>query len=279
MSGIVGKKRKQDNIFDDLDLDDDDDEVDIDVDVAFNAEVQLASECLALTDSEAAITAIISSENGVSLCKGALVHQIYAILSNKTAVDKEISFLRQRKKIKLLQFYLSDTSMAYESQFVMLSATYEADLKDVIESLKPGSVAHESLLQFQTFAMNNLHRVSILESDILVGGKNSDKSGGRLSNIDLQNVIAAGFLCKRRDISSSNNNANVLWFSHPILSSLRRWIESSRKEITRMIKSTRYKEVSDKELKKKKLSSPLGFKFHLYDLLGGGILVKVDIYI
>jgi hypothetical protein len=55
-----------------------------------------------------------------------------------------------------------------------------------------GSVNHESLLQFFTFAMKNLHKVSMLESDILVGERNSDKTSGRLSNIDLQNVIAAG---------------------------------------------------------------------------------------
>jgi hypothetical protein len=97
MSSIVSKKRKQDNIFDDLDLDDDDDDVDVDVavdaDATGNIEVQL-EEYLALTDSELAISAIISSENGVTLCKGALIHQLYAILFNKTAVDKEISFLR-----------------------------------------------------------------------------------------------------------------------------------------------------------------------------------------
>ena len=42
-----------------------------------------------------------------------------------------------------------------------------------------------------------------------------------------------------------------------------------------MIKSTRYKEISEKELKKKGVKSPFGLKFHLYDCLGVQLLKAV----
>jgi hypothetical protein len=42
-----------------------------------------------------------------------------------------------------------------------------------------------------------------------------------------------------------------------------------------MVKSTRYKEVSDKDMKKKGVKSPLGLKFHIYDCLGLNLIRTV----
>lgn len=42
-----------------------------------------------------------------------------------------------------------------------------------------------------------------------------------------------------------------------------------------MIKSTRYKEVNDRDMKKKGVKSPLGLRFHIYDCIGLNLIRKV----
>ena len=206
----------------------------------------LDDEMVNLTDTEAAISLVIRSEKEEMLCKGALIHQLYAVLSNKTAVDVEILKLRQNKGIKLLNFNLAGAASATESQFIMMSRDYTADLNDMLHSTVAGGNLHGSLSRFIPLAMKYLDRVSILESDLLTSNTRvvhgfavnqgtskllealpSGVCDDQFSVEDIQNIVTAGFLSKRRDLES----AKVLWFAHPILGNLRRWIDSSRKEI------------------------------------------------
>ena len=223
----------------------------------------LDDEILSLTDTEAAITAIVNSEHGDRPCKGVLVHQLYAMLSNKTAVDTEILTLRQSRSIKLLQFYMSDTASVTESLFVMPSSAYRADLTSVLTASPASSSLHGSLTRFIPLAMKRMDKLSVLESELLAAPSGMEEKGqdmnrsktsrllppsmhdkreekgekdGRgapldvlLSAADIDSIVSAGFLCRRRDLSA--NTGNVLWFSHPILGSLRQWIDSSRKII------------------------------------------------
>ena len=201
-----------------------------------------------LTDTEAAISAVIQSEDGAQLCKGALIHQLYAILSNKTDVDNEILNLRSSKGIKLLHFNLAGTAVTTKSHFVMLHADYSADLRNLLETAPEGSSLRSSLIRFIPLAMKYSDKLSILESDLLSAGNGlsstADSSKGRvlssalptfsstlvsLSAIDIQTIVGTGFLCKRRDIDT--DTSNVLWFSHPILGKLAQWIDLSRKQI------------------------------------------------
>lgn len=195
-----------------------------------------------LTDTEAAISLVVKSEAGEKICRGALIHQLYAVLSNKTAVDIEIMTLRQNRGVKLLHFYLAGQALAIESQFVMLAADYIADLNDKLNATASTYSLHGSLLRFIPLATKYLDRMSILESDLLssdIGiihvAATAQKAhpskfyGDPLSTNDVHNIVSAGFLCKRRDLDSTNNN--VLWFAHPILAKLRQWIDLSRKEI------------------------------------------------
>lgn len=200
-----------------------------------------------LTDTEAAISLVISSEEGHQICKGALIHQLYAVLSNKTTVDVEILKLRQNRGVKLLNFHLAGASTT-ESQFVMMSRDYFADLNDKLNATVSDDHLHGSLSRFIPLATKYLDRVSILESDLLISNtrvnhgvginqetvvahkaKCSDVYDDQLSVEDIHNIVTAGFLSKRRDLEASSNK--VLWFAHPILGNLRRWIDSSRKEI------------------------------------------------
>lgn len=192
-----------------------------------------------ITDTEAAITAVIQSQVGDMTCKGALIHQLYAILTNKTSVDSEISNLRKNGGVKLLQFDLTDSAILKESHFVMLSSDYKSDLEDKLKSISPDSVLYSCLQRFIPLANKYLNKLSVHESDLLAPcedlasihtAENALTPNVPLAASDIQEIIKAGFLCKRTD--NASGTSNTLWFSNPILGRLRQWIYSSRKEIT-----------------------------------------------
>lgn len=192
-----------------------------------------------ITDTEAAITAVIQSQTGDKICNGVLIHQLYAILSNKTSVDSEILNLRKNGGVKLLQFDLTDSAILKESHFVMLSSDYISDLDDKLKSVCPDSALYSCLHRFKPLAIKFLNKLSVHESDLMVPHKdsvpsriaeNASTSDICLTVIDIQEIIKAGFLCKRTD--NASGTSNTLWFSHPTLGRLRQWIYSSRKEIT-----------------------------------------------
>jgi hypothetical protein len=198
-----------------------------------------------ITDTEAAITAVVRSQTCHQLCRGALIHQLYAILSNKTFVDTEILALRLKGSIKLLQFDLSGTVAATESHFVMLFEDYKSDLHDSLNATSTSDSIHGSFRRFIPLALKYLDKMSILESDLLASDQTNGVKGNlsstskkavhtesmtSLSLEDIREMISAGYLSRRTGNLSTSDN--VLWFSHPTLGKVRQWIHSGRKEIT-----------------------------------------------
>lgn len=198
-----------------------------------------------ITDTEAAITAVVRSQTCHKLCRGALIHQLYAILSNKTFVDTEILALRLKGSIKLLQFDLSGTVAVTESHFVMLCEDYKSDLHDSLNATSTSDSIHGSFRRFIPLALKYLDKMSILESDLLAPDQRNGVKGGlsstskksaprdnmnSLSSEDIREMISAGYLSRRTGNLSTSDN--ILWFSHPTLGNVRQWIHSGRKEIT-----------------------------------------------
>ena len=198
-----------------------------------------------LTDTEAAISAVVRSQTCQNTCRGSLIHQLYAILPNKTFVDTEILELRLKGSIKLLQFDLTGTVAISESHFVMLSKDYKSYLND---SLNAASISDSNRGSFQRFiplALKYLDKMSILESDLLspkemLRSESHQSLASKkavaidnplsLSPDDIREMISAGYLSRR--IGNLSTSDNVLWFSHPTLGNLRQWIHVGRKEIT-----------------------------------------------
>ena len=198
-----------------------------------------------ISDTEAAITAVVRSQTCHKLCRGALIHQLYAILSNKTFVDTEILALRLKRSIKLLQFDLSGTVAATESHFVMICEDYKSDLHDSLNATSTSDSIHGSFRRFIPLALKYLDKMSILESDLLAADQTNGVKGDlsstskktvprenitSLSSEDIREMISAGYLSRRTGNLSTSDN--VLWFSHPTLGKVRQWIHSGRKEIT-----------------------------------------------
>ena len=141
-------------------------------------DLEFDDDLMNFTDTEAAISAVIRSTQGSQLCKGALVHQLYAILPNKTDVDNEILHLRQSRGIKLLHFNPTGSVLAAESHFVMLSSDYTGDLRNKLDAVAKGSSLHGSLVRFIPFAVKYSDKLSILESELLsIGGRTGSDKG------------------------------------------------------------------------------------------------------
>lgn len=198
-----------------------------------------------LTDTEAAISAVVRSRACQKTCRGSLIHQLYAILPNKTFVDTEILALRLKGSIKLLQFDLTGTVTVAESHFVMLSQDYKSDLNDSLNATSISDSIRGSFRRFIPLALKYLDKMSILESELLspkeMNRSESNQSSASknavsrdnplsLSPDDIREMISAGYLSRR--IGNLSTSDNILWFSHPSLGNLRQWIPLGRKEIT-----------------------------------------------
>jgi serine/threonine-protein kinase 19 len=85
-------------------------------------------------------------------------------------------------------------------------------------------------------------------------------------------LITEGYLAR-----DTINICNYI-FTMPVGSTVLKSIVSGRKEVLAIITKRRFKEMSEKELLKKRVlrSSVLGMKFHLRDMVGIGMLVKMD---
>jgi len=85
-------------------------------------------------------------------------------------------------------------------------------------------------------------------------------------------LITEGYLAR-----DTINICNYI-FTMPVGSTVLKSIVRGRKEVLAIITKRRFKEMSEKELLKKKVmrSSVLGMKFHLRDMVGSGMLVKMD---
>ena len=81
-----------------------------------------------LTDTEAALQLITNSVESRDVPRGAFVHQIYTVLTNKTDVDTTLQWLRTKKSFKVL-FCPLDGLSPTDSQFLVMSLSdYISDL-------------------------------------------------------------------------------------------------------------------------------------------------------
>ena len=204
MSGMAGVKRPREDDNDDVD--------------AYFAGV---------TDTEAIMANMIRESFALAphnICRGVFLHQLYASIANKTAIDGECQDLRSRGIMKVLQssYRLQSSSVVMqECSFILPSTTYFSDIEH-------SSVSNESLQRFLPVARRFCSQIQVLESELKGSSSSSSSSNSTaLTDRDLVEIQHSGFLLRKGSLGSDN----VFAFSHPGLRALQQIMDTSRTKL------------------------------------------------
>jgi len=185
---------------------------------------------------------------------------------------------------KVRNFSISLSSS--EIMGVMMSDDYTADIETRInECVAGGEKQTEEALRLFKEWISSHTSTTVLEGDIL-DADSGGTSAGCMTRPILESVVSAGFLIQRR--SSAAAGLYALW--HPKIGELVRVIDAMSRHIHGVVRRTRYKEVSERSLIASKAKEKTrgkvprgagsaegaGFRYHIADMVGRGLLNKID---
>ncbi len=183
----------------------------------------------------------------------ALRHQLYSILTDKTKVDRELNSLRDKGEIQLIKL-----DSGNEQYAIVKMSDY---VEHVASCAKLRAFTSNPIID--EFFQRGLPKIKdvIVERETLTEFQFSDDLITYLINLGVLNT---------RDVHS-------WWISIPGNSLFMKSLLAGRKAILSMISKRKYKEMFEKECESKDLKrhSKLGMKYHLYDLVGCSMIVKI----
>ncbi|ORX81143.1 hypothetical protein K493DRAFT_412032 [Basidiobolus meristosporus CBS 931.73] len=180
-----------------------------------------------------------------------MLHQLYSIVTNPTAIDKEIVQLCQEGKLRKLK--IGDFQDEYG---LMVMSDYIQEINKVKENLAASLKPVEFLDRFCKLILG----VKCMDVSITRNGLTEYMEA---SEEDVTELIAAGFL--------TIGNANTFHFCVRNAGLFISNFTKGRKEIMRSLKRRKYKELLEKQLEARKiLGTEFSVKFHLLDLIGSG---------
>jgi hypothetical protein len=169
------------------------------------------------------------------------LHQLYALIPNRTLVDREVEEMRRTMGVRVLNTPLG--------QAIMRAEAYLDDL------LVQKEGKEEAVFRFEKW-LRTADNISL------------SLAASSLSSSDVHVLLQRGWLANRRDV----NVQDVYWVSHPCLNKMVTSLLAVRRKVIGMIARTRYKEMAQKDMKGKILG-PQQFaesSYYHYDLIGSG---------
>eukprot|EP00466_Bigelowiella_natans_P012124 jgi/Bigna1/34904/e_gw1.7.115.1 len=189
-----------------------------------------------------------------------LRHQLYSVVKDRTAVDREINRLRKANKIR----YFALPTGGRDCQAIMLTEDFvDAVTKKNARAGKIGMVFLQCLpkLTSSYIAKSKLFEILQATEDASITKEDAESVTSLLMRL--------GVLIRRR--------AGEYLFSIPRASGLIVALHDARKEIKRIIQKRMYKEILLKELEKKRLKkSKMDIEYHIRDMHGLSLLEFVQ---
>lgn len=200
------------------------------------------------------------------------IHQIYALIPNRTLVDSEISDMRHSLDVRIFHTPIG--------QGLMLSRDYVEDVHSLSRQHQDDLPLQNTMNTFISW-LNQYPLISLSknseETSQTVGNKTCSAKDATavpvaLTNDDMQRLMQKGFLSSRRD----RDVEDYYWISHPRVNWLVTSVLSVRKAAINAVARTRYKEISEKELRKRKFDKQfMHSNFYHHDLVGSGSVIVV----
>jgi len=192
-----------------------------------------------------------------------LKNQLYALVSDRTEVDRELEQLKREGKIRSFNLRLKANEFAF-----MFVDDYIAQVE--VERRKVKQAAHE--LVFDAFMKNVLPATrseEYIEKERLRGLL---FPGQVASEEQLWLLVHAGLL-----IRDMRPEIEGYWFSVPNIGAFVEACIKGRKEVALIFKRQKHQELLQESIKQKLLrSSSLGPLFHVRDLIGQGVLESIS---
>jgi len=215
------------------------------------------------SDTFAAIISLAGES--INPTKVVLRHQLYSVVKDRTAVDREINRLRKANKIR----YFALPTGGRDCQAIMLTE----DFVDAVTT----SIYAEKNARAGKIGMVFLQCLPKLTSSYIAKSKLFEilqaTEDASITKEDAESVTSLlmrlGVLIRRR--------AGEYLFSIPRASGLIVALHDARKEIKRIIQKRMYKEILLKELEKKRLKkSKMDIEYHIRDMHGLSLLEFVQ---
>ncbi|CEG41521.1 Serine-threonine protein kinase 19 [Plasmopara halstedii] len=236
-----------------------------------------------IDDTMASIQLCLNRNNDAFVALGlppiVLWHQLYTILPNRTFIDQNVHRLQSNGKLITLKISSGSRDLAilrtedyiaevkqYENVFCEQLRQHQASL--AVSTKLDAMAAYGRILPFissyTTVPLNAL--ISIFE-----------KNWGNLCESEARAMVRLiqrlGFL-----LPTTRLDDEAYSFSVPGIGKLVSSITKTRTSIINILKRTKYKEMHEQQLKKKKLKhSHFQLEFHLADMEGCGLVKRTEV--
>lgn len=179
-----------------------------------------------------------------------VIHQIYAVVKCKTTVDKDVSILQNKGKIRVFKLGGEESALV---------AIFTEDLnKHVLKWCDEKPV----ITRFLNDVLPETDDVSI--DKVVLREKFS------LSELDIRFLFSCGMLTLR--------STSSFWFSFPNAGEFMKTYLKGRKAVLTTIKKSKFSEIlqSDLEQRKLKKSEKFGMVFYIYDIIGADLVECIE---
>ncbi|TMW65028.1 hypothetical protein Poli38472_009195 [Pythium oligandrum] len=208
-------------------------------------------------------------------------HQLYTVLSNRTAVDQSLYRFRQDGTLVCFRIPTGPDEYAVirQSDFKSILRKWEAALRPVDPITdKSISVANDekiaALVALQR-ALPRLAAQNVLTTDVLIDVLTSTLGGDdeEAFRTHIKNLQRLGFLLTTPQLDNQAYQLSV-----PGVGKLVTAVKKTRSDILSVLKRTKYKEAFEHQLKKTKLRrSKLDMEYHLTDMEGCGLVRRTQV--
>lgn len=196
-----------------------------------------------------------------------LMNQLYAIVSDRTQVDRELDQLKRKGEIRSFKVHLKTNEFA-----VLFVEDYRAQIAAERRQLV-GNQKEDSPI-FGTFVNTVLPATQSDEYipkerlvELLFAGQPADEE-------QIMVLVNAGVLIRDMRVEVEGEG---FWFSVPNIGAFMKCCVKGRQEVIAILKRQKHKELLQEDLEKKRLRySSLGPLFHIRDLVGQGVLESVS---
>lgn len=176
-------------------------------------------------------------------------HQIYSLVKDRTAVDRQLSDMKEQGEIRMFQ-------QGFDTD--VFGVVFTEDYVSKVRAAAVGKAGSTTVHKFLEKVLPSCHDISFSKEKMLSQHGFHDREISRL--------VHAGVLTVR--------DAGSWWLAIPNAGRFVKYFVNGRKTLLGVIRKTKYKEVllQDFQSRKAPLNVKLGLQYHIYDLIGAELV-------
>ncbi|XP_065185794.1 inactive serine/threonine-protein kinase 19-like [Sycon ciliatum] len=210
------------------------------------------------SETEAAIQLVSARFPSAGVLGGAmpplaLKHQLYAVVNDRTLVDRQLVDLSQRGVVQ--QFHLTTGLDEY-------AVVFQSDYKRHVQGCCVSTDTESDIGKLVDSLLEGVHGDVTVSKELL-------KERLEFSESDVTLLVSSGVLVMC--------NVNAWYLAIPNASVFVKALTKGRQLILRSIRQQRHKEILQLELEQRRISGiRLGILYHIYDIKGGDYVTSVS---